>query len=380
MFRTCVYLLFSLGILSGSHTPAETIDRIWLTHPVSDGSQLMVNWETEVAMPSMVSFGPTEALGESRTEEATVTRHHVAIPFPNEGTLHYRVTSGESTSATFAVQSYGDSTLRVAYAADWQQQPDLTALINDKPHLLIGCGDLVRNIVCLADLADLSYAEPFGLLVDRYQSLFATVPFMPALGNHDRQIQPRMFEPLNDPTYDVDATAFRAFFPLPGDGWKWHLDVPGFDLRFIALDLNHTGDMGGNWQSCHPFDENSEQFIWYRDLMPESKQRFVVTVYNEQHRIVRRRNDGGWGALIEQGTTAITGFGLFAERAEVDGFPYFNTALKAGDLYPDKGNTKFIQKVPTYILMTVPRDGSAMTVAIKGLDGATLDTSQWPGR
>ena len=37
----------------------------------------------------------------------------------------------------------------------------------------------------------------------------------------------------------IDATAFRRFFELPGDEWKWHFDVPDFDVRFIALDLNH---------------------------------------------------------------------------------------------------------------------------------------------
>ena len=64
--------------------------------------------------------------------------------------------------------------------------------------------------------------------------------------------------------YDVDATAFRTFFPLPGDGWKWHFDLPDFRVRFVALDLNHISDRGTTWQTCHDFGPDSEQFRWYR--------------------------------------------------------------------------------------------------------------------
>lgn len=359
---------------------AEPITRIWLTHPVSDASQLMVNWETEEPLPSRVEFGASTGLGETRTDDAPVTLHHVAVPFPSTGELHYRVSSGDLSSAIHGVKSYDGDTLRVAFAADWQEYAKLDGLLADAPHLLVGCGDFIRHLIVLDEPGRPEYTLPFSQAIDHYPTLFATVPFMPALGNHDRQIRPRMFEPLNDPTYDIEARAFQRFFPLPDDGWKWHLDIPGFDMRFIALDLNHISDQGSGWQSCHPFDRNSAQFTWYSALMSGSTQRFVVTVYNEQHRQVRRQNEGAWGALIQQGTVAITGFGLFAERAEVDGFPYINTALKAGDVYADTGKSQFVERVANYVLMTVPRGEGEMTVDIKGLDGGVLDTSTWPGR
>ena len=56
-----------------------------------------------------------------------------------------------------------------------------------------------------------------------------------------------------EPVYDVEATAFRKFFPLPDDGWKWRFDIPDFSVRFIALDLHHIQDMGTTWQTGHPF-------------------------------------------------------------------------------------------------------------------------------
>ena len=109
-------------------------------------------------------------------------------------------------------------------------------------------------------------------------------------------------------------------------------------------------------------------------------QRFVVTVYNEQHRQVRQKNDGAWGDLIQQGTMAITGFGLFAERSLVEGFPYFNTALKKGPVDADKGKALYLESVPNYLLLTVPRGEGELTAAFKGLDGVTLDETTWPGR
>jgi hypothetical protein len=60
---------------------------------------------------------------------------------------------------------------------------------------------------------------------------------------------------------------FLHFFELPGEEWKWSFDLPAFDARFIALDLNHISDLGTTWQTCHPFLPGSEQFEWYQQLI-----------------------------------------------------------------------------------------------------------------
>jgi len=341
----------------------------------------MINWETSEAGPSQVSFGPSETLGETRGDDAASTLHHVSIPFPTSGDLYYRVTSGTSRSSVHQVQSYSGDVLRVAMAADWQSYPDLSALLDDKPHLFISCGDLVDQVFSSESIGSLTYTRYFSDLVDRYPRLFATVPFMPALGNHDHQIRPRSPRPPAKPVYDIEATAFRSFFPLPEDGWKWHLDVPGFDIRFLALDLSHITDQGTTWQACHSFGKGSEQLTWYRKMMSQSKQRFVVTMYNEQNLQVRRQAEGEWGELIQQGTAAFSGYGHNAERAEVDGFPYFNTALLTNaPPQEDKEHSKYFQRIANYVLLTVPRAKGAMTIELKGLDGAILDRSDWTSR
>ena len=195
---------------------------------------------------------------------------------------------------------------------------------------------------------------------------------MPVLGNHDREIRPRGPKPPPDPVYDIDAAAFRTFFSLPDEGWKWRFDLPEFQLRFIALDLNHTSDQGTTWQTCHPFDRTSEQFQWYRDLLEQNDQRFVITLHNEQNARMRRTLNGEWGALFQRGSAVITGFGYYAERAEVDGFPYFNTALGIGDKYPDP-ESKFFESTATYLFLEFDRSNQSATISIKALTGKLLD-------
>jgi hypothetical protein len=70
--------------------------------------------------------------------------------------------------------------------------------------------------------------------------------------------------------------AFRRFFALPNDGWKWRFDIPAFDVRFVALDLNHITDQKNTWQTCHPFHKDSEQFDWYRAVMAKTDRKFVT--------------------------------------------------------------------------------------------------------
>ena len=134
---------------------------------------------------------------------------------------------------------------------------------------------------------------------------------MPVLGNHDKEVRPRGDAPPQEPVYDVNATAFRTFFELPDDEWKWHFDVPGFDVRFIALDLNHISDMGTTWQACHPFAAGSEQFEWYDRLTQRTDRRFVVTLYNEQNANIRAKEGRPLASDVPPGHDLHHGLRLF---------------------------------------------------------------------
>jgi hypothetical protein len=353
------------------------ITRVWLTHRTNP-DKLVVNWQTDEPGNSVVRFGPSRDYTGTVAVEETVTLHHVEIPIPErDTTYHYSVSTGDQASPDATFKAYPTDVLRVAVVADWQGKPKLDAIQRDNVHLLLTAGD---NIDCLHRLCGVGVKDctkPYGELIDRYPELFRSTPFMPVLGNHDREIRPRGPKPPAEPVYDIDASAFRKFFELPGDEWKWQFDVSDFSIRFVALDLNHISDMGTTWQTCHPFDKGSAQYQWYEKLMTGPLPPFVVTLYNERNASVRAQADGSWGDMLRRGTIAITGFGYFAERAELDGFTCYNTSLNGkGNRYPDP-KSDFLAGEDSYILLTVTKNPLKMAVEIKDLDGEVLDRKEF---
>ncbi len=366
--------LFLPSAVEGSQGAQASIDRIWLTHRSGTPDRIVINWQTERPGESVVRYRPHKGAEQTVRINEAVTIHHVELP--GAGPYRYRVQSGDTVSEERTWKGYPQDVLRVAVVADWQRRPSLTAIEKDDVHLLLTAGDNVANLheACGAGIPDCT--KPYESLIDAYPRLFGSVPFMPALGNHDRQIRDRGKSPPAEPVYDVEATAFRRFFELPGDEWKWAFDLPAFGVRFIALDLNHLSDQGTTWQTCHDDSVTSEQFAWYRKVMNEATAPFVVTIYNERHGRVRQQDDQAWKRVIDRGTIAVTGFGYFGERAEVDGTTYFNTSLSGtGAKIPDPASKAFFE-VDNYLLMTFRKRDSKMTVEIKGLDGRVLERTQ----
>lgn len=358
---------------------AEEISKIWLTHKTNDPSKIVVNWTSEEPGDSVVRYGASDDDSETVRIDESTTLHHVEIPLKHRDTVyHYSVSTGEQRSADATFKAYPTDVLRVAVVADWQGKPELSAIAEDDVHLLLTAGDNIARLWDQCGQGNKECVKPYIDLIEAYPELFRSTPIMPILGNHDREIRPRGDKPPTEPVYDVDATAFRRFFELHGDEWKWHFDLPEFDLRFVALDFNHISDFGTTWQTCHAFDEDSEQFQWCEKLM-EKPPGFVVTLYNEKNSNIRNKAGGKWHDLFRQGTCCITGFGYFAERAEVDSFPYYNTALNGrGHQFPDP-QSKFLAGEDNYILLTV-KSGGPMTVEIKSLGGEVLDRREYAGK
>lgn len=371
-----VQLLFSVLLCSSA---SAQIERVWLTHKSNHPNRIVVNWTTKEPGNSVVRFGLTNQYGDEKQIAGNRTLHHVEIPLLEKNTVyHYSVRTGEHRSQDAIFKAYPTEVLRAVVIGNWTKKSDISAIRRDDPHLLLTAGDNISDIYQLCGIGNKECFKAYAQLIDRHPDLFQSTPFMPILGNHDKQIRPRGDRPPEDPVYDVDATAFRRFFELPDDEWKWHFDIPDFKVRFIALDLNHISDMGTTWQSCHEFHKGSKQFQWYRKLMDEgAPQRFVVTLYNESNLSTRTQEDGTWHDLIRQGTLAITGFGYFAERAEVDGFGYYNTSINGkGTRYPDP-HSKFFASTDSYLLLTITKKPLKMTVEIKGLDGTVLDRQEY---
>jgi hypothetical protein len=375
-FRLTICILLA-GLATSSYTVAGSdlpITSIWLTHRTNDPSRIVVSWLSDQPGDATVQFGLNGQYGQTVHVNENTTLHHVEIPLTEHDTVYsYKVSTGGQTSAPGKFKAYPTDFLRVAVVADWQDwegRRDLAAVVADDPHILMTAGDNINNIYPNPP----DSITPYTNLINTYPEMFCSTPFMPVLGNHDKQIQQFDGGPAPaDPVYDVSAQAFRKFFALPDDEWKWRFDVPSFNARFVALDLQHISDRGTTLQTCHDFDKKSEQYLWYKDLMANTGGRFVVTLYNESNRGMRSQIGGEWGKMFQKGTVCVTGFGGFAERAEVNGFPYYNTSLRGhGILYPDPLK-EFIASENNYLLITFDNAAHTMTVEIKNLAGKVLD-------
>lgn len=375
MILICFVLLAIMNVKAVN----AQIARIWLTHKTNKPSHIVINWESSTPGNSEVSFGTSVNYEYRINKSENVTIHHIEVPLEQKNiTYHYMVKTGGNKSKDYTFKGYPTDELRVAIVANWGgSKTDLSHLISDNPHLLLTCGDNVPNLYSVCGEGEKDCVEPYLKLIDSAPEVFHSIPFMPILGNHDKQIRDRGTQLPKEAVYDTTASAFRKFMELPDDEWKWSFKIPDFDISFIALDLNHTSDLGTTYQSCHDYRINSDQFEWYSGMMNDHLNRFVLTLSNENNNRMRNAEHGEWGSLFEKGTAVISGFGYYSERAVVNNFPYFNTSLKAGDKYPDSFS-KILSAIDGYILLTF-RKNSPMIVELKSLDGEIIDRSFWSG-
>lgn len=360
------------------------VEAVWLTCRSGTPEKTVVNWKSAQPGRSRVFYG-TNAVCETEAHSAdTGVLHHVEIATPQRGVkLFYRVETDTQKSETQAFQTCPEDGVRVAVVADWgyANQPDLTALKADRPHILMTAGDNVARIICPQKPGDKTNIQPFLDLIKSEAALFASTLFMPSLGNHDKQIRARGKKPSPDtPVYDVDATAYLQMFALPDAGWKWAFAIPQADVTFLSLDMQHVSDLGTGWQSCHDYRTGSEQFRWYDEQTSKAASGFVVTLLNEKS-TCRQLEKGAWHRMFSRGSVAITGFGYFAERAvETNAFAYYNTCIaKSGDIYRDPKSV-VCEPVANYMLLTFDRSKSEMTVDLKRLDGSVIDRQVYSSR
>ncbi len=371
-------LLLLLGLLAPLPCPAqqEAAFPVWITCNTPVPDHVVFNWVSPTPGDSRVELRLPD--GTTRQVHVSGRRklHHVKVPLgePHPGAYRYRVQTGNTASPWWEFQGLGGKQLRVAVVANWHRHVPLRALEADRPQLLLTAGDNIPNLHSLCGVGKRRCIEPYLKLVRAYPELFRSVIFLPALGNHDKQIRPRGRRFPPEPVYDVAAEAFRRFVELPGEELWWHLDVPWFEVRFAALDLHHTSDQGTTWQSASSFGRNSRQYAWYRALMAKGP-RYTITLYNEKHSLVRRLAGGAWEPLLRKNTLCVAGFGHFAERAATAGVTYYNTSLRGtGDRYPD-AHSQFLASQDNYLLITLDRSRRPvrLQVEIKNLEGKTLD-------
>ncbi len=368
-------------VLALTNCCMAAIERVWLTQRSNEPTGIVVNWETSEAGNSVVRYGLSEQYERTERIDENVTLHHVEIPLASKDvTYHYSVATGRDSSPDATFRGYPSDQLKVAVVANWHSRPNLDAIRRDDVHILMTAGDNVPNIWGAGRPGEKECMKAYGELIDAYPELFKSTIFMPVLGNHDKEVRPRGDKPPAEPVYDVNATAFREFFELPNEEWKWCFDVLGFDVRFVALDLNHISDLGTTWQACHSYKKGSEQYEWYKSLMSESRQGFIVMLYNEKNSSVRGAEGSSWREMFSKGTLCISGFGHFGEVATDGPITYYNTSLTGtGDKYPDPKSVALMGE-DNYLLMTFVKKTEELTVDLKRLDGTVLHTARYLGK
>lgn len=373
-------LLFPFSKSKGEgadNTPASStqIKRVWLTYRGADPSKIVLNWESPTPSIGKVLFGPSNGdVREIQEGGKETLLHHVEVDVSKKDTVYQYDIPGPGGRQTGHFKSCPSTVFRAVVVGDLHA--NITALaaaiLKDDPHLILTAGD---NVPSLHEPGR-EGTQIFGALIDSAPGLFRTIPFLPILGNHDKEAHPRGPKPPPEPVYDIGAKAFHDFFPTPGNGWCWTFDLPDFDARFVALDLQHISDFGTTWQTCHAFAAGSDQFEWYRRIMADSHPGFVFTIDNERNSSMRAQAQGQWGKMFRSGSALITGFGTFNERAEWDGFPCFNThAHGHGTIYKDP-NSAFLTEEGAYLLLTFRKGEPKMTVQIKNQKGDVLDTRE----
>jgi len=353
---------------------SSAIEHIWLGYENPGGQTLVISWQSPDSGDAGLEVTCGEAWHFSDTVAEHTLLHHLAVPLPYADSLYrYQVRTGNDTSGWYTFRSLpADNPLRVAVISNWGYagNADMSAVLAENPSLIMTCGDNVPDLYRYGEQGDIHCTESFLRLVEAHPALFRSIPFMPATGNHDKQIYPRGSSPPEDHmVYDTNATAFRDFFTLPDSGWKWMFRIPEKKLRFIAVDLQHLRDYGTNWQTCHAYDAASDQFIWYKEMISEADDDFVITLYNAMNNEVRHLENGIWNEWLNKGDLVVSGYGYYAEVALPGTIPFFNTSLKAGDVYADP-LALFTEAVANYVLITSA--GDSLSVAIKTLGGSLL--------
>lgn len=393
------------------------IQSVWLVPSNGEGGGqnagrgIFVCWTTPEPASSMVRWGnAANALDCTADNTAAAQIHRVWIPAPKTGRTYYQVRSSCGKEAfespVYSFKAFPENHLKIAIVGDWgyfSHARQMKTIVDLNPDLLVSVGD---NVAKLWDDQTRGFGgerddkgRKFGSAAENtaayerltaaYPEIFTAIPFLPILGNHDHEIRPREnkrnLEPgqpiPSDITYDWDATAFCRFFPLPDEGWRWKFALDDYSFRFVSLDMNHLSDRGTTFQTCHDFDEKSEQYRWFKSVTEAATEDFLVALYNSSNYNTRSCCGKIWESAFSPCSFCVTGFGYFAERAEVGSVTYYNTSLSGrGDRYPDPAS-QFFASENNFLWLDLDKEKKTVNVQIRSLEeGRVLDEKTFTPR
>jgi len=368
MKRSCLSFLICMSAV-WTCTAMEIPHAVWMTYARNEPTHISIHWLTPHPLPTLI----TTDCGKTYRADAPSMRHKIEVPLPFKS---YRIGDGQSMTEPIPFMGVPDEELRAICVADWGyatvSDETVARWLALRPHLLLTAGD---NVPALhqgpgteGEVARMN-VKPFEALIARYPTLFRSVPVMPTLGNHDREIRPRGTpQTRKAAVYDPGASAYSSFFSLPDKGWCWRFDFAAYGARFVSVDLNHVQDLNTLLQTCHNWQEGSASLMWYEQAMELGTMPFVVTLNNEKASFFRELAKGAWFRASKKGSLVITGFGYFGEWSGQEGAWFCNTSLKgAGNVYRDP-QSKLLVQADNFIMLRYARESRALKLEMRRLD------------
>jgi hypothetical protein len=208
----------------------------YLQLPSHDGMTIM--WETTVALPGQVEYGPTPELGHVAVEEAASARlHQVRIRGLNPAaTCYYRVRSGPLVSKINRFRTAPDvseTKWRMAVYGDSRSNPIthrkvVEQIARANVDLILHTGDIVLDGTNYSSWR----AEFFGPLAP----IAGSVPWVSTIGNHER-----------------DSKNYFSYAALPGNE------------RFFSFDFANAHLVGVDSNSWIQRGRDSQQYKWMEE-------------------------------------------------------------------------------------------------------------------
>jgi predicted phosphodiesterase len=317
----------------------------------------LVAWETDVAAPSRVAYGPDPALGLVVEDSTERLRHEVWLEgLAPDSAVHYRIESATlpSPAAVFRTERDRAAPHRIVVLGDTRSNHDdhrsvVAGVEAEAPDLVLHVGDLV---------ADGETAAGWGTFFDIEAALLRSVPEYTAIGNHEG----------NGSLY-LEHLALPPGSPSPELYYSFRYSTSAF----VAVDVYQSDIVPG-----------STQHTWIADTLeafaadPAVRHVFVYLHHGPYDSGPHGSQTGVRDHLVPlfeaYGVDMVfAGHDHTYERSTVSGIVYVVTGGGGAPLYSSAGDwwTEVTEASLHYCVVDV--DGPLIHFVARRADGSTLD-------
>ncbi|MBI1841757.1 MAG: metallophosphoesterase family protein [Verrucomicrobia bacterium] len=260
---------------------------------------VVIAWRTDLLLDSVVKYGRTMALGQSKTLPALTNDHAVTLTGLEPDTQYYYRVTGRSGSDSVASDIDFFQTFRergpvhFAFIADTGQNTaaqfaQAQVLAQLAPELVLHGGDIIY-----AGFDDKTPDTRVFAQYLRQTGQMRNTPFFLSIGNHDLNCcagDPAEWNPTN---MVLNAPHFQSTFYLPTNsatGTEHFYSFDQGDVHFVAL--------YNPWFTVYDFNANTQQYQWLTNDLAGSAKPWKVLFFHSpiahsgEHSLADRNYNG----------------------------------------------------------------------------------------